>query len=117
MMLAIATARGEWPDLSFTPRSLLAEVYLTVFGSIAAYTAYVYALKHLPVATVSLYAYVNPVIAVLLGTLLLDEPFGPRVVAASALVLAGIAVVRVGPRPRASGFSAAPVLRPKAGQP
>ena len=53
-----------------------------------------YALKHLPVSTVSLYAYVNPVIAVALGALLLGEPFGPRVVIASAMVLVGIAVVR-----------------------
>jgi drug/metabolite transporter (DMT)-like permease len=61
------------------------------------YTAFVYALKYLPVSTVSLYAYVNPVIAVVLGSLLLGEPFGPRVVIASAMVLVGIAVVRGGP--------------------
>jgi drug/metabolite transporter (DMT)-like permease len=43
---------------------------------------------------VSLYAYVNPVIAVALGTLVLDEPLNPRIVVASAVVLAGIAMVR-----------------------
>ncbi len=100
MMLAIASARGEWRDLTFTARSLAAEIYLILFGSLVGYTAYVYALKHLPVSTVSMYAYVNPVIAVLLGSLLLDEPFGPRVVIASAMVLVGIAVVR-----RQSGHS------------
>jgi EamA domain-containing membrane protein RarD len=47
-----------------------------------------------PRATVSLYAYVNPIIAVVLGTLLLAEPFSARIVAASALVLVGIAVVK-----------------------
>jgi drug/metabolite transporter (DMT)-like permease len=94
MMLVLASARGEWRDLTFTTRSAVAELYLIVLGSITAYTAYVYALKHLPVSTVSLYAYVNPVIAVVLGALLLDEPFGPRVIAAAALVLLGIAVVR-----------------------
>lgn len=94
MMLAIASARGEWGDLSFTARSLAAETYLIVFGSLVGYTAYVFALKYLPVSTVSMYAYVNPVIAVTLGSLLLGEPFGPRVAAASAMVLAGIAVVR-----------------------
>ncbi len=93
MMMAIATARGEWRQLSFTPRSLAAESYLIVFGSLVGYTAYVYALKYLPVSTVSLYAYVNPVIAVLLGTLLLAEPFGPRVIMATATVFIGIAVV------------------------
>ncbi|MSO81677.1 MAG: multidrug DMT transporter permease [Acidobacteria bacterium] len=95
MMLAIATARGEWRQLAFTPRTLAAEGYLIAFGSLAGYPAYVYALKYLPVSTVSLYAYVNPVIAVLLGTRLLAEPFGPRVMVATATVLMGIAVVRV----------------------
>jgi drug/metabolite transporter (DMT)-like permease len=94
MMLAFASVRGEWQALWFTPRSLAAEIYLIVGGSLVGYTAYVYALKHLPVSTVSMYAYVNPLIAVALGALLLGEPFGPRVVMAATLVLAGIAVVR-----------------------
>lgn len=94
MMLAIATVRGEWGRLDFTPRSLAAESYLIAFGSLVAYPAYVYSLKHLPVSTVSLYAYINPVIAVLLGTILLDEPFGPRVIVATTTVFLGIAVVR-----------------------
>ena len=94
IMLAAATLRGEWADLSFTWRSGLAELYLVVFGSLVGYPAYMYALKHLPVSTVSLYAYINPVIAVVLGTLLLGEPFGWRVVAGSAVVFAGVSVVR-----------------------
>ena len=114
MMLIIATVRGEWSDLVFTPRTLAAEIYLTLIGSIAGYSAYVYALKYLPVSTVSLYAYVNPVIAVLLGALLLNEPFGLRVVIASALVLCGIAIVRIGPRAQASVVRAGHVTRSKA---
>jgi drug/metabolite transporter (DMT)-like permease len=97
-MLAAALVRGEFAELSFTPRTLAAELYLIVFGSLVGYSAYVYALKHLPVSTVSLYAYVNPVIAVALGTLLLGEPFGWRVVLAAAVVFAGIAVVRFASR-------------------
>ena len=93
-MAIAATVRGEWSIVTFTWRSGLAELYLIVFGSLVGYSAYVYALKHLPMSTVSLYAYVNPVIAVVLGTLLLGEPFGWRVVIASAVVLAGVAVVR-----------------------
>jgi drug/metabolite transporter (DMT)-like permease len=93
-LLIAATARGEWSELHFTTRTAAAEVYLVVFGSLVAYSAYVFALKHLPVSTVSLYAYVNPVIAVILGTLLLDEPFGWRVVISSAVVFCGVAVVR-----------------------
>lgn len=94
MLMAIATATGEWASLHFTMRSLGAMVYLVVFGSLVGYTAYLYALKNLPVSTVSLYAYVNPVIAVLLGSLVLNEPFSARIAVASLLVFLGIAVVK-----------------------
>jgi len=95
-MLLFATVAGEWPRVSFNGTTAFAFAYLTVAGSIAAYTAYAYALKHLPVSTVSLYTYVNPVIAVVLGTLLLGEPFGARMLVAGALIAAGILVVSVG---------------------
>lgn len=94
MLLGLATAAGEWSALHFSPRSLAAMVYLTLAGSTLAYTAYVYAIAHLPISTVSLYAYVNPLIAVVLGWLLLGEAFSIRIVAAAVLVLAGIAAVR-----------------------
>jgi drug/metabolite transporter (DMT)-like permease len=94
MLLGLATAAGEWSALHFSTRSLAAMVYLTIVGSAVAYTAYVYAVRHLPISTVSLYAYINPIIAVVLGSQLLGEPFSVRIVIASVLVLAGIAVVR-----------------------
>src|SRR5262245_41219357 len=94
MFTVIGTVTGEWNQLAFTARSASAMLYLVVFGSVVAYSAYVYALKHLPIATVSLYSYVNPLIAVVLGTALLAEPFSSRTLVASALVFAGIAVVR-----------------------
>jgi drug/metabolite transporter (DMT)-like permease len=94
ILTAIGTATGEWDRLVFTERTAAAMIYLVIFGSIVGYSAYVYALGHLPVSTVSLYAYVNPIIAVVLGTLLLSEPFDARIVFAAAMVLAGIAVVR-----------------------
>ena len=98
LMLGIATVRGEWDDIAPTPRAFWAEAYLIVFGSLVGYSAYMYAVKYLPISTVSLYAYVNPIIAVLVGTWLAAEPFGWRVVAAAALVLSGIGVVRAGNR-------------------
>jgi drug/metabolite transporter (DMT)-like permease len=93
-LLLAGLVRGEAAWLTFTPRTMAALAYLTVFGSIAGFTAYAYALKHLPVATVSLYAYVNPVIAVVLGTVLLKEPFNLRMGVAAAVVLAGTAIVK-----------------------
>ena len=93
ILLAGATARGEWADLTFTPRTLGAMLYLSVAGSLIAYSAYIYAIRHMPLSTVSLYAYINPIIAVTLGTALLGEPLSGRIVLASALVLTGTAVV------------------------
>ena len=93
-MLLAATVTGEWPRLHFNTTTSAALLYLIVAGSVAGYAAYAYALKHLPVSTVSMYAYINPVIAVALGTLLLDEPFHLRMLAAAAIIAAGIAIVR-----------------------
>jgi drug/metabolite transporter (DMT)-like permease len=94
IMTVVAIALGEWRSLAFTPRSAGALLYLVVAGSVVAFVAFVYALRHLPVSIVSLHAYINPVIAVVLGALVLGEPFTPRVVASAALVLAGLAIVR-----------------------
>ena len=85
---------GEWPHLYFTPRTAAALVYLSTVGAIGGFVAYTYALRHLPVSFVSLYAYINPVIAVTLGVLFLNESFDSRMAVAAALVFAGVAVVR-----------------------
>ena len=98
IMVAVGTALGEWSQLAFTPRTAAAHLYLIVFGSIVAYSAYLYALDHLPITTVSLYAYINPIIAVILGSLLVGEPFTFRVFAAGGLVLIGVTIVRRAPR-------------------
>lgn len=93
-LMTIGTMRGEVAWLTFNARTAAALVYLIVFGAIGGFTAYAYALKHLPIATVSLYAYVNPVIAVALGTLILKEAFNARLGIAAAVVLIGMALVR-----------------------
>ena len=93
-LLALATLSGEWERLAFTPRTLAAFVYLVVAGSLVAFAAYSYALRHLPVSIVSMYTYVNPVIAVVLGTLLLGEPFRISMLLSVVVILAGIALVR-----------------------
>jgi len=95
LALCVAAAvHHEYASLTFTPRTAAALGYLIVFGAVVGFTAYAYALKHLPVAVVSLYAYVNPVIAVFLGVLILNEPFDLRDVLAAAVVFAGVAMVR-----------------------
>ena len=94
MITAVGTVRGEWSDLSFTPRTAWALGYLSTIGAVGGFVAYTYALRHLSVSFVSLYAYINPVIAVALGVLLLNEPFDSRMATAAALVFAGVAIVR-----------------------
>jgi drug/metabolite transporter (DMT)-like permease len=94
MMLLLGTVRGEWASLGFSTRSALAFGYLSTVGAIGGFVAYTYALRHLPVSLVSLYAYVNPVIAVALGVAVLGEPFTSRMAFAAALVFAGVAIVR-----------------------
>jgi drug/metabolite transporter (DMT)-like permease len=93
MLLGAATAHGDWAHVSFTPRTVAAMLYLSIAGSLVAYSAYIYAIQHLPLQLVSLYAYINPMIAVALGTLLLNEPFSARILIAAALVLAGTWIV------------------------
>ena len=94
MMLILATLRGEWAAVSVSARSAIAFAYLTTIGAIGGFVAYTYALRHLPVSLVSLYAYVNPIIAVALGVAVLGEPFTARMAAAAALVFGGVAIVR-----------------------
>ena len=94
MLGILGTVRGEWAQLAFNPRTTAALLYLATLGAIGGFVAYTYALRHLPVSFVSLYAYINPIIAVALGVLLLAEPFNVRIAAAAALVLVGVGIVR-----------------------
>jgi drug/metabolite transporter (DMT)-like permease len=94
IMTVAGTLLGEWSHLHFTTRTTIAFLYLTTFGAIGGFLAYTYALRHLPVSFVSLYAYINPIIAVALGVIVLHEPFTWRMASAAALVFAGVAIVR-----------------------
>jgi drug/metabolite transporter (DMT)-like permease len=94
MMLVASTVRGEWGAVALSPRSVVAFIYLTSIGALGGFVAYTYALRHLPVSLVSLYAYINPLIAVALGVAVLGEPFTARMAVAAALVFGGVAVIR-----------------------
>jgi len=93
MMLALGLVQGESRSLHFSARTAAALTYLSTVGALGGFVAYTYALRHLPVALVSLYAYINPVIAVALGVTFMAEPFNSRMAAAVALVFAGIAII------------------------
>lgn len=94
IVLVVGLAIGEGPRLYFTPRTLIATIYLTIFGSVIAYSAYVFALAHMRTTHSSLYAYVNPVVAVFLGWLILGEPLTWLALVAMFIILGGVALVQ-----------------------
>jgi drug/metabolite transporter (DMT)-like permease len=87
-------AAGEASRFVLTPRTFGALLYLTIFGSVIAYSAYVFALAHMSTTHTSLYAYVNPVVAVFLGWLILSEPLTWVSIVAMIVILAGVALVQ-----------------------
>lgn len=97
----LGTSLGEWRVLHFSGRSFSAFAYLVVFGSIVAFGSYTYVIQKLPLSLVSMYSYINPVIAVLLGWLVLSEAMNLRVVIAMMVILAAVALVKTSPRQKA----------------
>ncbi|MGH9244741.1 MAG: EamA family transporter [Acidimicrobiales bacterium] len=106
-MLAGGLVRGEAPELATLGAaggtSVAAWVYLVFAGSVLAFSSYVWLLRHAPLSLVATYAYVNPVVAVFLGWLLLAEPVTASVVAGGAIIVVGVAVVVSAERPRPTG--------------
>jgi drug/metabolite transporter (DMT)-like permease len=93
VLLAVAGATGETHLAAVSARSWLAFAYLIGVGSIVGFSAYVVAVRKLPTPTVATYAYVNPVIAVLLGTTLLNERLTPVMLCGGALIVAAVVLV------------------------
>jgi len=91
----VGTLLGEWSRWHLTGRGVGALAYLVVFGSIIGYSAYTYALRNASATIVGTYAYVNPVIAVLLGWLLLHEPVTPRTFLAMALIIGAVVWIQL----------------------
>lgn len=93
----IALATGGYTHAPLSLRAVLALLYLVVFGSVVGYTAYIYIAKVWSPAKMGTYAYLNPVVAVLLGGLFLKEPFNTRMALGMAIILIGVAVVQLKP--------------------
>jgi drug/metabolite transporter (DMT)-like permease len=94
--LCVSPLFDDYSSINWTSSSLWALGYLIIVGSMIAYACFAYALKKLPVTIVSLYAYVNPIVAVLLGTLILNEKFNLRIAIAMLITVAGIYIVNKG---------------------
>ena len=96
VLFVLAVATGDIFQVRFaeiTTASLAAVGYLILVGSLVGYTAYIWLLRVAPISLVSTYAFVNPVIAVLLGALVLAEPLEPRTLAAGAIIVLAVAVI------------------------
>lgn len=91
--LIIALALGEHHSVVWTTRGMAAVAYLVVFGSWIGYTSYIYLLQHVPTSKVSTYAYVNPVVAVFLGWLILHERVDHFILLGSAIIIAAVVLV------------------------
>lgn len=95
-LLAAGLVAGEGAAFDatlVTTRSVISWTYLVVFGSWIGFTAYVWLLRNTTPAKASTYAFVNPVVALILGVWLASEPLDPRTVAAIATILAGVALI------------------------
>ncbi|HUY57416.1 MAG TPA: EamA family transporter [Candidatus Micrarchaeaceae archaeon] len=99
-LLVVGLVTGESSDLRWAhigPPALIAFAWLLTGGSIAGFTCYTYALKVLPATTVATYAYVNPVVALLLGWLILGQGLTPAVGLAAVLITLGVVLMVSGP--------------------
>lgn len=101
LLLLAGTATGEWNRLDLagaTLRSWLALGYLIVFGALVAFSAYSWLVRNVEPSKVATYAYVNPVVAVLLGWLLAAEPLSVRTGVAAAVIVGAVAFITTAPR-------------------
>lgn len=96
ILLALGVASGQWgrfDPAQVSPRSWLSLGYLVIFGSLLGFTAYIWLLRATAPSRVATYAYVNPVVAVLLGWAFAGEPVNARMLGATALIVAAVALV------------------------
>jgi drug/metabolite transporter (DMT)-like permease len=91
--VVLSLVTGQYKHAVFTHRGIMAVLYLVVFGSWVGYSAYVWLLKHVPTPKVATYAYVNPIVAVFLGWLILRERFDTYIALGSAVIVVAVALV------------------------
>jgi drug/metabolite transporter (DMT)-like permease len=113
LLLPVGASLADGESLSpadWSTRSLLGLAYLVVFGSIIGYTAYVWLVTNVPLGTVATYAYVNPLVAITLGVLFLDEVVTWQIAAGAAVILTSVAVVIRQETPRRPGQVLPPMI-------
>jgi drug/metabolite transporter (DMT)-like permease len=101
LILPFSVLFDDYTSIQWTSEAIYSLIYLTVIGSVVAYACYQYAIKTLPMTIVSLYAYINPLVAIILGWLILNERFNLYIVIAMLVTVAGIYLVNRGYQSRA----------------
>lgn len=96
LLIPLSLFFDDYAEINMTSDVIYALVYMSVIGSIGAYACYAYAIKKLPMTLVSLYAYINPIVAVILGWLVLAEKLNFRIGLAILITVAGIYIVNLG---------------------
>ena len=103
LLVGVSTGEiGRFDAAAVSSRSLMSVGYLIVFGSLVGFTAYAWLLRVCTPAAVATYAYVNPIVAMLLGWLIAGEEFGPRMIIAAVIILSGVALINRAPGRSAS---------------
>ncbi|MDP2400949.1 MAG: EamA family transporter, partial [Actinomycetota bacterium] len=114
VLTVLATVLGEWQRVTFTPAGVGAILYLIIMGSCVAFTAFVWLLSNVPASKVMTYAFVNPVVAVFLGWLVLREAIDVWVFAGMAVIVAGVALATTAPMRPAKPLPGDSTLSPQA---
>ena len=96
IQVVIGLSLGEASEFHLAGNGLWAFVYLIIVGSIFGYGSYIYAISHLPLSLVSTYAYINPVIALFLGWLVLDERLDMLIIISAIIIIVGVLLVKQG---------------------
>ncbi len=95
LLIVVSGASGEWDDVRLTADGLWAVAYLIVVGSLVGFVAYVWLLRAAPTSLVSTYAFANPVVAVVIGWLFLDEELSWTLLGAGATIVVSVALILV----------------------
>lgn len=95
-MAIVGISLGELPKINLEMKGFLSLAYLITVGSWVGYGSYIYAIAHLPLSLVATHAYVNPIVALFLGWLILDEELNLQIVIAAVVILVGVSIVRHG---------------------
>lgn len=95
-LVPISLLLDDYSSIRWSEPVVYSLIYMALIGSVAAYACYSYAIKHLPMTIVSLYAYINPIVAVILGWLILSEKLNLSILLAIAIVVLGVYLVNRG---------------------